>query len=267
MRRKSKASLESRRSFVLILVLMILAAAATTVVFMLSNSQTQVDAVEKFKDSMKAYHGALSAFEIGRAFLKEGKSWNQSVSYTYSGLSLTADAQPICGRLNLNKLNDAFYFRAFERLLEELNLSPKIASNIRSYINETEPHQIRTLGELFYVDGVNATVYRKILPYVTVYTDGKIDINSAPKRVLESLDDEITPQVADAIITARPFSSVAALKNVPEVSQELYFKIEPFLKCGCDCYLLNTTAVSDSSRVTVSGVIRKGEILDRRVEF
>jgi len=56
---------------------------------------------------------------------------------------------------------------------------------------------------------------------VTVYGDGKIDINRAPRLVVESLSELIDPGLAQSIVDHRPYASVAELAGVPGMSMQV----------------------------------------------
>jgi len=53
---------------------------------------------------------------------------------------------------------------------------------------------------------------------VTVYGDGKTDINHAPRLVVESLSELIDPGLAQSIVDHRPYASVGELAGVPGMS-------------------------------------------------
>ncbi len=75
-----------------------------------------------------------------------------------------------------------------------------------------------TKEELLLVKGYNKDVYKTISPYITVYTDGLININTAPKEVLMSLADEVTEELAGELIDYRketPFKDVSDIMKVP----------------------------------------------------
>lgn len=66
-----------------------------------------------------------------------------------------------------------------------------------------------TLEELHMVWGITDDVYRKISPYLTVYGDGVINVNTADSLILQSLDFEggIDESVAGRLIENRPYES------------------------------------------------------------
>lgn len=63
---------------------------------------------------------------------------------------------------------------------------------------------------------------------MTVYGDGKIDINHAPVEVIQSLSERLTPGLAEAIIARRTqalFRDVKELQGIPGLGSEVYAEI------------------------------------------
>ena len=68
---------------------------------------------------------------------------------------------------------------------------------------------------------------------LTVYGDGKIDLNRAPPEVIESLSEDMTPMIAQAIVAHQqpdaPFESVAELVAIPGITPDLYASISELI--------------------------------------
>jgi len=82
-----------------------------------------------------------------------------------------------------------------------------------------------TTEELLLVKGITPQVFERMRDYITVYGDGKININCAPKRVIESLSEKMDPVLAQMIIDRRkfkPFGSIAELRDVPGMTDGIY---------------------------------------------
>jgi general secretion pathway protein K len=82
-----------------------------------------------------------------------------------------------------------------------------------------------TTEELLLVKGITPQVFESIRDYVTVNGDGKININCASKRVIESLSEKMDPVLAQMIIDRRkfkPFGSIAELRDVPGMTDGIY---------------------------------------------
>lgn len=120
-----------------------------------------------------------------------------------------------------------------------------------------------TAGQVFMVKGVanvrhfGENMEKALLDYITIYSDGKININTASSEILQSLDEAIDVYVAQSIIDYRSeesFSSVDDLANVGAIDSELlsrikgkitvkssYFNIE--MKVNCNDALAHLRAV------------------------
>jgi len=88
-----------------------------------------------------------------------------------------------------------------------------------------------TISELLMIRGVTDEVYGKISQHLTVYSDGKININTASKEVLVCLDNGIDEGIAEVIIQFReekPFDTTVELKNVLN-DEELYARISAII--------------------------------------
>ncbi len=133
----------------------------------------------------------------------------------------------------------------FRRLLEVLDIDASVADAVLDWLDNDEsprvggaessyyeslpyPYKCKndlfdTVSELRLVRGVTPEVYEKLLPYVTVHSTGRVNINTAPMPVLMALSagqgetfmGEIDNAMAQAIIDSRrdkPFRTAATLK-------------------------------------------------------
>ncbi len=86
---------------------------------------------------------------------------------------------------------------------------------------------IGRLGELSSIPGFTPNRLKALWPHITTEGKGRININVAPVEVLQALDEQITPEIAQAIYDfARsekgPFQSAREIENIPGVPQGLY---------------------------------------------
>ncbi|UCG59184.1 MAG: general secretion pathway protein GspK [Phycisphaerales bacterium] len=84
---------------------------------------------------------------------------------------------------------------------------------------------LETVEELLLLKGVTPEILDRIGEYVTVSGDGKVNINYAPKPVIESLSDKIDPVLTQMIIDRRsitPFETMAELRDVPGMTDNIY---------------------------------------------
>ena len=104
-----------------------------------------------------------------------------------------------------------------------------------SYYNQLEvPYKckngpLKVTEELLLVKGISEQVFGRLRDYVTVYGDGEININYAPKLVIESLSENMDPALAQMIMNKRelkPFGSIAELRDVPGMTDSIYYAIK-----------------------------------------
>jgi general secretion pathway protein K len=77
---------------------------------------------------------------------------------------------------------------------------------------------VSAVEELSAVRGMTPEVFTRLRPLVTCVGDGKIDLNAAPKAVLQSLSEQMDAVLADLIVqqrTLQPFGNLSQLRNVP----------------------------------------------------
>ena len=132
------------------------------------------------------------------------------------------------------------------------------------------------LNELLLVKGMTSEIFYgrkgkekagiKTIPgisqYLTVYGDGKININEAPIIVIESLSESISPSVARNIIEQRKFcrySNIEQLKKVPGMTNGIYEEIHDLITVDANesFYIVTSTGIIKDLERTVWVVVRK----------
>ncbi len=143
------------------------------------------------------------------------------------------------GKFNLNSLVDntgkstgtapETRQKQLQRLFKLLQLNPDLVDPITDWVDlDSEPKpfgaeeetyrrldppysaknaRFDTLEELHMVKGITDDVYRKIAPYLTVYGDGVINVNTADSLILQSLDigEGIDASIAGRLVDNRPY--------------------------------------------------------------
>jgi general secretion pathway protein K len=135
-----------------------------------------------------------------------------------------------------------------------------------------------TVGQVFMVKGIEGigrfgqSQEKSLLDYITIYSDGLVNINTASIEILQSLDDAIDESVAQSIIDYRSeegFSSVDDLGKVATIDKELlgrikekitvkssHFTIEMKVSCG--------DAVAELKAV-VARIVEESELISWQV--
>ncbi|MDH4028913.1 MAG: type II secretion system minor pseudopilin GspK, partial [Nitrospirota bacterium] len=118
---------------------------------------------------------------------------------------------------------------SLKKLLEYLNINPDLSLAIADWIDpDSEPRlsdsenvakntYFWSVDELKSVNGMTADIFNKLSPYVTVYGDGRINVNTAELPVLVSLSGDMTETFANNIIESRknkPFENANEIVRV-----------------------------------------------------
>lgn len=118
---------------------------------------------------------------------------------------------------------------SLKKLLEYLNINPSLSMSIADWIDpDSEPrlfdseHAAKntflwSVDELKLIKGIDQGIFDKISPYITVFGNNLININTAELPVLVSLSTDMTENLAQQIIDYRkttPFESIGAINNV-----------------------------------------------------
>ena len=77
--------------------------------------------------------------------------------------------------------------------------------------------------------GATPETIGRLRPYLTCVGDGKININTAPKLVIESLSEQMDSALAQMILNQRrlrPFENPAQLRNLPGMTDNVYQAIK-----------------------------------------
>jgi general secretion pathway protein K len=84
---------------------------------------------------------------------------------------------------------------------------------------------LQTTEELLLVKGITPQIFDRIKGCVTVYGDGKINVNCASRLILQSVSEKMDAALTQLIIDRRefkPFGSVAELRDVPGMTDDIY---------------------------------------------
>lgn len=88
---------------------------------------------------------------------------------------------------------------------------------------------VDAVEELLCVKGITPEAFEALRDFLTTTGDGRININTAPKLVIQCLSEQMDPALAQMIVQQRrtkPFDSVAELKDVPGMTDNIYLAIK-----------------------------------------
>ncbi len=182
----------------------------------------------------------------------------------------------------------------FRRLLDTLAIDRAVADAVVDWLDNDDtpraggaestyylglPHPYRakndlfdSVGELRLVRGVTREVFGKLLPFVTVHSSGKVNLNTAPKEVLMSLSagtdlaevGAIDAKTADEIIEYRkdhPFTKIDEINNVSPFLRDLNTRTLLFRELAD----VRSTFFHVRSEGEVAGTIRTVDAVGARV--
>jgi general secretion pathway protein K len=93
----------------------------------------------------------------------------------------------------------------------------------RAYPCRNRP--LDTVDDLLWVKGITPEILSRLRPYLTCVGDGRININAAPKLVIESLSEQMDGALAQVILNHRrlkPFDSPGQLRSLPGMTDNIY---------------------------------------------
>ena len=119
-----------------------------------------------------------------------------------------------------------------------------------------------TTEELLLVKSVTPQVFELMRDYITVYGDGEININCASRYIIESLSEDIGPTLAQMIIDRRrfrPFDSIEELRDVPGMTDSVYYAIKKTAAVSPAKRYYHVTSVGNVGRLerTIQAMIKR----------
>jgi len=103
------------------------------------------------------------------------------------------------------------------------------------YYSKLEPpykcknRPLEVIDEMLLIKDVTTESFDRLRAYLTVKGDGKININFAPKLVIESLSEKMDTALSQMIVERRkikPFESITELRDVPGMTDSIYYSIK-----------------------------------------
>jgi general secretion pathway protein K len=121
---------------------------------------------------------------------------------------------------------------------------------------------VDVLDELLPVKGMTPETLARLQESLTTFGDGKVNINAAPKRVLQSLCEQISPALAEMIVRQRrlkPFANIAELKDVPGMTDNIYYAIRDTITVGGKdrFYHVRSRGTVGGLTVTIEAVLQR----------
>jgi general secretion pathway protein K len=128
-----------------------------------------------------------------------------------------------------------------------------------------------TVGQVFLVKGVREAMSAlqtkkvRLEDYLTVYSDGMVNINTASIEVLMSLDEALDQSIAASILEHREkedYKNTGDLRHVAGIKDELYNRIRDAITVKSPVFSIETEGVFHAARSRIRSVVlrRDGKI-------
>lgn len=177
-------------------------------------------------------------------------------------------------KLNINSIiyqngrTDENALSSLKRLFKNLDVDITLADRIADWIDpDIEPRlggsetgtkntYLWSIDELRLIDGIDERVFNTIKPFITIYSNGKININTAQVPVLMSLHDEMTESLAEKVIYYRqntPFNQPSDITKVSGL-EGIGITIDRITTDG-SCYRVITKATVNDITRSIEGVM------------
>lgn len=98
--------------------------------------------------------------------------------------------------------------------------------------------------------------------WLSLYSSGKVNINTAPPELLASLDEEMTDVTVQEIVSRRQeelFHGAQDLQRVPGINSDLLFRLQEQVAFTSRTFTVRASIDDLPGRVTVRAVVRRGQ--------
>jgi general secretion pathway protein K len=199
---------------------------------------------------------------------------------------MTGEIEDLHGRLNLNNLvqvgnYDRLTLNRFQRLLEVLELEPKLAQavvdwldgNIDAltpdgaeddyYLGLEYPYlaanrKLVSVSELRLIKGFDQNTYERLKPYVAALPERtKINVNTAPAVVLACLEKDIDLELATEIIEKRKEEPFEKVEDFTKLVEKTTVNIKD-LSVTSQYFMLHNNTQIGKARARLDSLIYRG---------
>ena len=262
-----------------------------------------------FRDNVRAVAAVRSGVDAARAVIIEdkkedvlsnkivdhlGELWSQQslpvpIGETYAFVTITDESS----KIDLNRLTEGSQGEklrpVFYRLLEILEMDADIAEAIIDWIDTDEDgfyedsyymslaspygcknNKLDSLEEIKRIKGITPEIFNKLKNYVTISSNGLININSAPLELIQALHDDISQSMAEAVINARgaaPFLSTGDIKYVSGFNKDIFADIGAIISVHGDSFAVSVVATFNEVTRTANAIFADRSNLGARLIY
>ncbi|KPJ98046.1 MAG: hypothetical protein AMK71_12095, partial [Nitrospira bacterium SG8_35_4] len=158
---------------------------------------------------------------------------------------------------------------SLKKLVEYLNINPNQALIIADWIdpdreprgfdseNSSKNDFLWSTDELKLIDGIDEETFHKLRPYITVFGNNQVNINTADVPVLLSLGPDMTEELANRIIDYRknsPFENKNHIVRVTGLEAEGINMLDRITVKAADFRIVSQATAGEITRVIESVV-------------
>ena len=156
--------------------------------------------------------------------------------------------------------------RVLRRVFRDLGIDPSKVDLIKNW---SRTREIRSVYDLLRM-GFTEEEVSKVLEAVTVYSSGKINVNTAPKVVLKALDEDMDDIVVERITerrARRPFEKVEDLVLIEGITFDTLYRMKDLVDVRSAVFRVQATVRVGDVETTLDLVYdrRSGKILYKRI--
>ncbi|MFW2331691.1 MAG: type II secretion system minor pseudopilin GspK [Nitrospinota bacterium] len=283
----------------LLITITITALLTIIVVEQLHNAWLQSSLVASFKNKTVALYKARAGIVAAKRILQDQTFDDQTTKYQLLeiakiGIPISVEDDQVLvqivdetGKISINSLvsgsglPNSQNIALFKRLLSNLDLDENLADAAVDWIdNNDEPFEdgaesdyyesldppykaknmkLDSIAEIGMIKGFKREVIMKLAPYITIYSNGKVNINSSSKEVLMALNDNLTESMATEIIsnvTTEAYKNKSDLNKIVGISS-IYPEISNLIDVNGSWFLVTAIAQENETKKIITAVMKK----------
>ncbi len=131
----------------------------------------------------------------------------------------------------------------------------KIIPSSLPVLNNQFKNQFISLRDLMLVPGMKYKYYYILRHFLTVYSSGAINVNSAPWQVIEALNPDISRNAANELVKYRienPILSNSQIADIPGFSSSILTAVVNRIETTSSYYLIHSTGVYNGAASKIS---------------
>jgi general secretion pathway protein K len=268
----------------LIITLLLVTILVSLVVNFVYEVQIDMSTLSNWSYAQKASFIAKSGQNLSKQYISE----LGSEAYTYErktelpvekyfapNVNLTIIIEDENSKFNVNSIifergtTNEKNLESLKKIIEYLNINPNQALIIADWIDpDSEPRVsdaensskndfLWSTDELKLIEGIDKETFHKLRPYITVFGNNQVNINTAEVPVLVSLGPDMTEELANRIIDYRensPFENKNHIVRVTGLEAAGIKMLDRITVKAADFRIISQATVSEITRVIESVV-------------